>query len=74
MDLSAAKRDLPKEPEQHAQLLDLVQAEIDALVNANAPITVAEATRADAEKALATPSRRCTTAASRPKIQNPTIW
>ena len=39
LDLSASKRDLPKEPEQHAQLLDLVQAEIDSLVNANAPIT-----------------------------------
>ena len=55
LDLSAAKRDLPKESEQHAQLLDLVQADIDALVNANAPITVAEATRADAEKAFGDP-------------------
>ena len=55
LDLSAAKRDLPKESEQHAQLLDLVQAEIDALVNANAPITIAEATRADTEKAFGDP-------------------
>jgi len=55
LDLSASKRDLPKEPEQHAQLLDLVQAEIDALVNANAPITIAEATRADTEKAFGDP-------------------
>ncbi len=55
LDLSAAKRDLPKESEQHAQLLDLVQAEIDALVSSNAPITVAEATRADTERAFGDP-------------------
>ena len=55
LDLSAAKRDLPKESEQHAQLLDLVQAEIDALVSSNAPITIAEATRADTERAFGDP-------------------
>jgi tryptophanyl-tRNA synthetase len=55
LDLSASKRDLPKESEQHAQLLDLVQAEIDALVSSNAPITVAEATRADTERAFGDP-------------------
>lgn len=55
LDLSNSTRELPKEVEQHAQLLDLVQAEIDALVASDAPITVAEASRAAAERAFGDP-------------------
>ena len=68
LDLSASKRICPKNQSSTRSYL-ILQAEIDALVNANAPITGAEATRADTERALATPSRRCTTEANRPKRQ-----
>ena len=54
LDLTKSSLDpFPKDPAAHAELVDLVQAALDAAVAADAPLRAAEVARSDAEAACA---------------------